>query len=172
MFQSIIRLVVHAVFGIGLLTAFTSFQPAEAGKIGGAIAKVAVKAAVGKTTRKSRDQANIDESSADATDATEASKTPKVLNRWDMQRRPEPSANAEATPDDDAAKTNGATPVVVTIPNDKSDKADPSMAVADFANVKSSDPCGPGQSCVVCLAGCPESRGQVMFRQQQIARKD
>jgi hypothetical protein len=178
MFQSILRFVVHAVFGIGVLTVFTSFQPAEAGKISGFIAKTAVKAAVVKSTRKSRDKDNVDESTANA---TEESKAPKVLNRWDMQRRQEPKSGAQATPDDQAEgdtsaatateKPGGIAPVVVTIPTDK---ATQSTAAADPAllNSRTDTQCGPGESCVVCVAGCPETRGQIMFRQSQIARKD
>jgi hypothetical protein len=182
MFQSILRLVVHAVFGIGVLTAFTSFQPAEAGKIGGAIAKFGVRAAVGTAAgsarAKQRDRNNVDESTAEA---TEESKAPKVLNRWDMQRRQEPKSEAQSTAGAaaDAATSaaaatdtpGGPAPVVVTIPTDQALQSAAASAPA-LLNSQASPSCGPGESCVVCVAGCPETRGQIMYRQSQIARKD
>jgi hypothetical protein len=177
MVQSIIRLVVHAVFGLGVLTAFTSFHPAEAGRVGKAVGGVVAKTAVVNGANSLRRSSDGDETSASA---TAQSQTPKVLNRWDMQRKPDRASDESNTSIDEgasdaqsaAASSNEPSPVVVTIPTDKAAPSLLTSSEPSRSSISSNEPCAPGQSCVVCLAGCPDSRGQIVHRQQQIARKD
>ena len=164
MIRSAIRFIVHAMFGVGVLSAFGLFDSAEAGKIGNAVAAGGVKVAASAVTRQLRGSSDADQVAS----ATSQSQSPKVLNRWDMQRRPgeaSQSGDAAQTSEDavtdtqperpvTARKTVPAGPIVVTLPPETDGARVPVKPAVAEAAVSLTAPREIAENQVVCIAGC------------------
>jgi hypothetical protein len=149
MINSAIRIIVQAMFGVGVLTALGLLDSADAAQRGPA---KAANAGVAQELRRGNDV---------EAEATVQSQTPRVLNRWDMNRRADAGADAtssldtghERSPVTAAIPAKG--PVVVTIPTPRQAAVGGSIpavhAAAMTATLQNDETASNG---VVCLAGC------------------
>lgn len=164
MIRSAIRLVVHALFGVGLLSAFAAFDRAEAGKIGSALTAAAVKVGSRAVTKQLRGSSDTDNATASA---TSQSQSPKVLNRWDMQRKSDETPQIDSTPATDteherpiaagapaSAPQPAGGPVVVTVPNATAGVQVLAVPAAAIASTTVPAPRETAENQVICLAGC------------------
>ena len=158
MIRSAIRFIVHAMFGVGVLTAFGLFDSVQAGKIGNAVAAGAAKVGSRTVTRQLRGSSDADQVAT----ATNQSQSPKVLNRWDMQRRSGDAAQtgevsgADTQPDRSVAtaKTIPAGPIVVTLPPETDAVRAPAVPAVVAAATAVTAPLEIAENQVVCIAGC------------------
>jgi hypothetical protein len=121
MFQSVVRFFVHAMFGVSVLTAFAARDEVHAAD----------------QTTKLRESRDVDH---DTTEATATPSAPRVLNRWDMKRRPEATSGTEQAP-------RGPRPVVVTVQNASSNPLSTQISAATEVR-------GTATTGVACVAGC------------------
>jgi hypothetical protein len=161
MIRSAIRFIVHALFGVGVLSAFGVSDGAQAGKIGEALAVGAVKVGARAVTRQLRGSADTDQ----AASATGQSQSPKVLNRWDMQRKSDEVAQPETQSSTDSeherapgaratAPVQATGPVVVTVPNASAATGAPAVATTVSAATAVPAQREIAENQVVCIAGC------------------
>jgi hypothetical protein len=147
MIKSAIRFIVHAMFGVGVLSAFGLLDPADAGQRGLA------KPAKADAAQELRSGTDVD------IEATPQSLAPRVLNRWDMNRRADASADATQAagtahaPPVAVAPSKG--PVVVTIPTVPPAAVESAAPAVHAASMTlPADGAATATSGVVCLAGC------------------
>lgn len=164
MIRSAIRFIVHAMFGVGVLSAFGLFDSANAGNIGNTVATGAVKVGSSAVTRQLRGSSDADQVAS----ATSQSQSPKVLNRWDMQRRQGDSSQsgdsvqtgedavADTQPERPvtAAKTIPAGPIVVTLPPETDGVRVTTKPAGVTAASAVTAPREIAENQVVCIAGC------------------
>ena len=94
--------------------------------------------------------------------ATNQSQSPKVLNRWDMQRRSGDAAQTGEVSGIDteldrpvaAAKTIPAGPIVVTLPSEPDAVRVTSTPALELAAKAVTAPLEIAENQVVCIAGC------------------
>jgi hypothetical protein len=147
MIKIAIRLIVHAMFGVGVIAAWAVWDTVEAGSADNAKHSSAA-------ARQLRGASEVDGKA----EPTEQSQAPKVLNRWDMRRRPEANATADlptapAIPVVPAVKAP-THPVVSTVMQNPGASEQP-VKVLNAASP--AEPAPSGNSAILCLAGCVEA---------------